>query len=191
MRKKEVYISVDIEADGPIPGEYSMSSFGAVVVDRPHLTFYRELKPITDRWDPQAAAVSGLNRETLKKDGAHPADALREFADWVASVVRQDERPVFVSFNATFDWMFSHWYFMKYLGHDPFGISGLEMKSYYMGLMGVEWGDTTKRYVAVRFKSKQPHTHNALDDAKEQGEMFAAMLKAGRALAHSRTALLP
>ena len=178
--KKEVYISVDIEADGPIPGEYSMSSFGAVVVDRPNQNFYRELKPISERWDPQAAVVSGLNRETLKKEGLHPADAMRQFADWVNSVVGSDSRPVFVSFNATFDWMFSHWYFMKYLGTDPFGISGLEMKSYYAGLMGVEWGETTKRYVAKNFPSKQAHTHNALDDAKEQAEMFAGMLKLAR-----------
>lgn len=183
MKKKEIYISVDIEADGPIPGEYSMSSFGAVVVDRPHLNFYRELKPISERWDPQAAAVSGLNRETLKKEGFHPADAMRQFADWVNSVIGSEGRPVFVSFNATFDWMFSHWYFMKYLGMDPFGISGLEMKSYYAGLMGVEWGETTKRYVAQKFPSKQAHTHNALDDAKEQAEMFAGMLKLARSRA--------
>lgn len=191
MKRKEVYISVDIEADGPIPGDYSMSSIGAVVVDRPDRTFYAELRPISDRWDPQAAAVSGLNRETLKKEGLHAADAMRKFADWVGSVVGQDERPVFVSFNATFDWMYVHWYFIHYLGVDPFGISGLEMKSFYMGLMGVEWGETTKKYVATRFPSKQKHTHNALDDAREQGEMFAAMIKAGRSLAASRVALLP
>lgn len=191
MKRKEVYISVDIEADGPIPGDYSMSSFGAVVVDNPTQNFYRELKPVSERWDPQAAAVSGLNRETLKKEGVHPADAMRQFADWIASVVGSEGRAVFVSFNATFDWMFSHWYFMHFHGVDPFGISGLEMKSYYAGLMGVEWGETSKKYVSQRFPSKQKHTHNALDDAKEQGEMFAAMIKAGRALAHSRVALLP
>ena len=185
MKRKEVYISVDIEADGPIPGEYSMSSFGAVVVDDPSRTFYRELRPISEKWDPQAAAVSGLNRELLKKNGTHPADAMRQFADWVNSVIGDDKRAVFVSFNATFDWMFSHWYFMKYLGMDPFGISGLEMKSFYAGLMGVEWGETTKRYVSQKFPSKQKHTHNALDDAKEQGEMFAAMLEAARSKAVS------
>jgi hypothetical protein len=74
---------------------------------------------------------------------------------------------------------------------DPFGISGLDVKAFYMGLMGVEWGETTKKYVAKRFPSKQAHTHNALDDAKEQGEMMTAMLKAGRAIASSRVALLP
>lgn len=43
------WIMVDIEADGPIPGDYSMVSFGAVVVE-PGLerTFYGELRPISE-----------------------------------------------------------------------------------------------------------------------------------------------
>jgi hypothetical protein len=55
----DVFISVDIEADGPIPGDYSMSSLGAVVVDSSEQTFYAEFRPISDRFDPKAAAVSG------------------------------------------------------------------------------------------------------------------------------------
>ena len=45
------YVMVDIEADGPIPGDYSMISFGAVIV-QPGLerTFYGRLKPISDRY---------------------------------------------------------------------------------------------------------------------------------------------
>jgi hypothetical protein len=45
------YIMVDIEADGPIPGDYSMVCFGAIVVE-PSLdrTFYGRLKPISDQW---------------------------------------------------------------------------------------------------------------------------------------------
>lgn len=30
-RRKEIYISVDVEADGPIPGPYSLNSIGAAV----------------------------------------------------------------------------------------------------------------------------------------------------------------
>src|SRR6266436_4496570 len=36
----EAYISVDIEAAGPVPGEYSMLSLGACLVDSPEITFY-------------------------------------------------------------------------------------------------------------------------------------------------------
>lgn len=39
------YIMVDVESDGPIPGDYSMISFGAVVVDETlDKTFYGRLQ---------------------------------------------------------------------------------------------------------------------------------------------------
>jgi hypothetical protein len=58
------WIMVDIEADGPIPGDYSMVSFGAVVVE-PGLerTFNGELRPISKKFVPEALAVSGFTRE--------------------------------------------------------------------------------------------------------------------------------
>ena len=58
------YIMVDIEADGPIPGDYSMVCFGAIVVE-PSLdrTFYGKLKPISEKWIPEALQVSGFSRE--------------------------------------------------------------------------------------------------------------------------------
>ena len=58
------YIMIDVESDGPIPGDYSMICFGAVVVE-PLLekTFYGELKPISEKWIPESLAVSGFNRK--------------------------------------------------------------------------------------------------------------------------------
>ncbi|HKD36799.1 MAG TPA: hypothetical protein VKB78_08355 [Pirellulales bacterium] len=55
---------VDVEADGPIPGDYSMVSFGAIVVE-PALdkAFYGKLKPISEKWIPEALEVSGFTRE--------------------------------------------------------------------------------------------------------------------------------
>ena len=34
MPKEEIYISIDVEATGPIPGEYSMYEIGACVVGK-------------------------------------------------------------------------------------------------------------------------------------------------------------
>jgi DNA polymerase III epsilon subunit-like protein len=175
MMGGEVFISIDIEADGPIPGDYSMSSFGAVVVEEPEHTFYRELRPISDRFDPKAAAVSGLDRARLVADGVDPADAMRQFAAWITEVAR-GRRPVFVAFNATFDWMFVHWYFMHFLGTNPFGISGLDIKAYYMAALRKQtWGETSKTAIDARFLSPHPHTHNALDDALEQADLFSKL----------------
>ncbi|WP_374222642.1 hypothetical protein [Streptomyces spinoverrucosus] len=84
--KPSLYISVDIEADGPIPGPYSMLSLGAAVAGRQDAdgltaadpeerTFYRELRPISEEFVPEALAVSGLDRERLEREGAEPAAA--------------------------------------------------------------------------------------------------------------------
>lgn len=55
---------VDIESDGPIPGDYSMISFGAVLVDENlNKSFYGKLKPISEKWIPEALAVSGHTRD--------------------------------------------------------------------------------------------------------------------------------
>ncbi len=78
-KQDEIYISVDIEASGPIPGEYNMLSIGACVVGDIKNTFYREIKPITTRYVPQALEVSGLSLEKLVQEGVEPGAMVREF----------------------------------------------------------------------------------------------------------------
>ena len=101
------YIMVDIEADGPIPGDYSMVCFGAIVVE-PSLerTFYGKLKPISEKWIPEALQVSGFTREeTLAFDD--PKTVMQQFADWIGSV--SSGQPMFISDNNGFDWQFINW----------------------------------------------------------------------------------
>lgn len=175
-QKSEVFISVDVEASGPIPGEFSMLSLGACVVGLPSKTFYAELKPINDNFIDKALEVSGLSLKDLKTKGEEPVQAMARFESWIKDI-SGESRPVFVGFNATFDWSFTHWYFVKFLGRDPFGISGLDIKAYYMGMKKVNWGQTAKKHVRSQFQPNIQHTHNALDDAKEQAEIFEKMLK--------------
>ena len=174
-RKDELYISVDIEVSGPIPGEYSMLSLGTCVVYGASKTFYREFKPITDKFIPEAIEVSGLSLGKLRETGIEPANGMAEFEGWVKQVA-SDNRPVFTAFNATFDWMFVNYYFYRFLGRNPFGISGLDIKAYYMGKFGTSWGETAKKRMDKRFRSERKHTHNALDDAIEQAEIFRKIL---------------
>jgi DNA polymerase III epsilon subunit-like protein len=175
----EIYISVDVEAAGPIPSEFSMLSIGACVVDEPTKTFYAELQPINDKFIPEALKVSHLDFEQLKKNGLKPKDAMSRFSDWVGGV-SGDLRPVFVGFNACFDWAFINWYFHKFLDKNPFGISGLDVKAFYMGLAGVTWDETRSSQLPDKFKSAVKHSHNALDDAREQAEIFRKLLLASR-----------
>ena len=56
---KEVYISVDIEAAGPVPATYSMLSLGAAVVHDLQTNFYAEFRPINRKSVPAAMKVVG------------------------------------------------------------------------------------------------------------------------------------
>lgn len=171
----ECYISVDVEASGPIPGEYSMLSIGACIVGDTEKRFYSELKPISDKYTKRALEVCGLSMEGLREKGEEPVAAMRRFAGW-ASNVSNGKAPVFCSFG-TFDWMFVKWYLIKFTGEGIFGPNGLDMKSYYSGMMNVGFTQARKKFMDERLKPKRKHTHNALDDAIEQAELFENFLK--------------
>jgi ribonuclease T len=178
---REIYISVDVEAAGPVPSAFSMLSLGAVVVDDPKKTFYVELKPVNDKFVPDAMKVVGRTLKDFTKSGRTPKEAMAAFRDWIATVAKSG-KPIFVGFNATFDWAFVNFYFHEYLDENPFGFGGIDIKSYYMGMTGCAWEDTRSSRIMSELKGPSPHTHNALDDAIEQGEMFRRMMtKASKA----------
>ncbi len=160
------YVMVDIESDGPNPGDYSMICFGAVLVE-PDLsqTFYGQLRPISDRWIPEALAVSGFTREqTLAFP--EPEGVMRQFAAWLGEhVVGQ---PMFISDNNGFDWQFISWYFHHFLGENPFGHSSMHLGSLYKGLVK----DTFQSFKHLR---KTAHTHHPVDDARGNAEALLAM----------------
>lgn len=170
----EVYISVDVETSGPIPGTYSMLALGACEVGRMDRRFYVELRPTGELFVPDAMKVVGRSLADFAESGNEPVTAMAEFKDWILQV-SEGRDPVFVGFNATFDWSFVNWYFHTYLGDNPFGFGGIDIKSYYMGLAGCRWADTRSSRIPNQFKGESPHTHNALDDAVEQAEMFKRM----------------
>jgi len=160
------YIMVDVEADGPIPGDYSMVCFGAIVVE-PALdrTFYGRLKPISEKWIPEALRVSGFSRdETMQVDD--PEVVMQRFADWIGAV--SSGRPFFISDNNGFDWQFINWYFCHFLGENPFGHSSTNLGSLYKGVVR----DTFTNFKHLR---KTQHTHHPVDDARGNAEALLAI----------------
>ncbi len=106
------YIMVDVETDGPIPGDYSMIAFGAVLVDEQlNKSFYGQLKPISEKFIPEALAVSGFTRDQTNSFD-DPTTVMQNFADWLKEV--SPNRPSFISDNNGFDWMFICWYFPSF-----------------------------------------------------------------------------
>jgi DNA polymerase III epsilon subunit-like protein len=143
---REKYISVDIEASGPIPGEYSMLTIGACVVDAEDTTLYAKLKPLNQRVVPEAMRVSDLTLEELERMGRTPADAMSAFRDWITQATLDGTKSDFVGLNAPFDWSFVNYYFHRFVGETPFGFTALDIKAFYMGATGCTWdqqGPTT------------------------------------------------
>jgi DNA polymerase III epsilon subunit-like protein len=173
----EVFISVDIEAAGPIPGEYSLLSIGACDVRNDSVAFECLVKPINGNFDPKALEVTGLALDELERVGLQPTQAMADFRRWIWKTSSRDGRPVFVGFNAAFDWSFVNYYFQRYLGENPFGFAALDIKSLYMGATGCAWEETRSSRIAARLKPRLEGTHNALQDARYQAEMFRLIRK--------------
>lgn len=164
------FISVDVEADGPIPGKYSMICVGAVAVE-PSLskTFYGTFRPVSDEWVPEALAISGFTREQcLAFDD--PAETIREFADWAVSISRG--RPVFISDNPAFDWQFVNWYMHGFLSKNPFGYSARRISDLYCGMRM----DCFAKWKHLR---ETPHDHNPLNDALGNAQALLKMKEMG------------
>lgn len=166
------YVSVDVEASGPVPGRYALLSIGACVVADPGGTFYAELRPETTGADPEALAVSGLSMERLAAEGEDPAEAMARLAAWIEQVTPAGHLPVMVAFNAPFDWMFLADAFHRHLGRNPFGHSALDVKALAMGADRVDWPDTSFAAVAERRGIAATLPHHALEDARLQAEVF-------------------
>lgn len=171
----EFLISVDVETAGPHPSGYSMLSIGACPVDDPARGFYVELRPVNDRITTEALSIGGLTLEYLRANGTEPVEAMTRFADWIADITPEGDFPVFVGFNAAFDWMFVCDYFERYLGRNPFGHSAIDIKSYYLGMAGGTWAETSLRFLSPHYLDGRPLSHNALGDAQDQAMLFAAI----------------
>jgi ribonuclease T len=171
------FISVDVEAAGPIPSQYALLSIGACTLTHPRRTFYAELVPDKQRFDQSAMAIHRLDASRLQQEGLPPETALRQFSTWLAEVVPPGQAPIMVAFNAPFDWMFVHDYFIRYLGENPFGHSAVDIKAVYLGLSGSSWQETSGVHLHGRYDQGQALNHNALDDAISQAVIFEGLLQ--------------
>jgi len=194
-RKTDLLISVDIEANGPIPGtdQYSMVSLGASAIavtngiELSRITaadgWYSELMPISDRYVQEALDVCGFTMAHLWENGRHPVAAMKDFATWVDNQVKMMSASgaVFCAWPLAFDWPFVYHYLMAYNeGRSPFGFSSaLCIKTLAARFLEVPISGFGKRAVQQYKDPKAPHTHNAYDDAVEQGLLLCNLLEAG------------
>lgn len=161
-------IIIDVEADGPAPGLYSMVCFGAVVCDGVFdKTFYGETAPITSSYIPDALAVSGFTREQ-HENFSMPINTMEKFALWLKGL--GSDRITMWSDNPAFDWMFINYYLWRYNGCNPMGWSARRIGDVYCG----HKGDLRARWKYLR---KTTHDHNPVNDAKGNAEALWAIKK--------------
>ena len=186
----EVYVSTDIEADGPIPGPHSMLSFASAAFTDAGAavgTFSANLHLLPDAAaDSKTAAFWAKNPDAYaatRTDPRDPAEAMAAYAAWLATL---PGRPVFVAYPAGFDFTFVYWYLVRFTGSSPFSHSALDVKTFAMVLLKCGYRDATKRRMPRAWFGPARHTHVALDDAVEQGELFRNMLAAAGMLRADR-----
>ncbi|HUF38896.1 MAG TPA: 3'-5' exonuclease [Anaerolineales bacterium] len=176
MTPAEIHFSVDIETAGPNPSDCALLAIGACLLDDPGTTYYCELKPDRERFDPESMQIHKLSRERLESGGTAPAEAMAAFAGWIERHTPANTRPVFVALNAAFDWMFVNDYFHRYLARNPFGHNALDIKAFYMGFKQLT--NFGQAGAALQRDYPLDHTfrHNALEDAIDQAKLFARIL---------------
>lgn len=179
--KREIFISVDIETSGPIPGEFSMLTLGACCVEDPSKNFACSFKPINGNFVPEALEVTGLSLAKLAEEGLAPEVAMQKFAAWVGSLSAEAQIPVFVGLNAPFDWSFVNYYFHRFAGMNPFGFTAVDIKALFMGATGCTWQDTRSSAIARRVHPTLQGDHDALHDALYQAELFRLVRQLPRA----------
>ncbi|HFI9012569.1 3'-5' exoribonuclease domain-containing protein [Escherichia coli] len=170
------YFSVDIESSGPVPGFYSMLSFGVCLVETPDINFYRELKPLTLHHDPEALSVTGFDLYHLMNTGIDALTAMKDLSVWVEELSGDGRKAVFAGFNAAFDWSFINWYFHYTAIKNPFGYVPLDIKSLFKGVCGLPWQEARTSVAAAHYGIKRGREHHALDDAIFQAAILQAIL---------------
>lgn len=191
---RELYISVDVEPDGHVPGASSIVSLGACAAavrdddgsvepldpEDDANTFYAVLRPITDAYVEKALRVTGLDRATVEREGRPPEEALPQFAAWIDGLATEhDALPVLAAYPLGFVWHFTQYYLHVFAGRSPFGQSAhYDMKSAYAALADSAVRDAIKRRMpSALLGPKDSKTHHALDDAKGHVDLLLGLLR--------------
>jgi hypothetical protein len=177
----EIYVSTDVETDGPIPGPHSILSFASAAyrADKTLLgTFSANLltlpgatgHPETMEWwrtQPEAWRIA-------RENARDAAEVMPEYVAWVDAL---PGKPVFTAYPAGFDFLFMYWYLIRFAGRSPFSFSALDVKTYAMAMLKKDYRECTKKRMPRHWFDDLRHTHQALDDAIEQGALFCNMLR--------------
>jgi hypothetical protein len=180
---KELYISVDIETNGLVPGLHSMISLGAAAFDIEtgviHGIFHHNLEPLDvlevdietmDWWKQYPEAYEQATQ------GAKPAiEVMRTFVKWIEHVKQKTgaQKVVFAAWKPDFDLGFVRFYLGWFGLENPGGRagSGFDIKTAASLALGIPYSETKVSSVTALWLNDAVHTHNAVEDAAQQAKL--------------------
>lgn len=186
--KRDIYISIDIEADGPHPGDFSMLSLGAAAFLLPSRVPVAQFEVNLER-----LPGAGQNKDTMEwwpkfpeayahstRNPIPPEGAIAFLVDWVGDIRRaHNADPVMVVYPS-WDYMWVQWYLSKFHPNpkSPFGLGSLDVKTLAMASLRLDrFKEASKRRFPKRWEEGQPkHTHKAVEDAIGQGVLFVNII---------------
>ena len=188
LSPEERYISVDVEADGPVPGLHSMLSLGAAAYNvwGQHVgKFSANLETLPDATtDDRTMAWWKGQPEAWKRARERPQEPKKVMENFhlfaLGDGPRRSGRPVMVTYPAAFDAMWVTWYLHAFTSGDPFRRRCIDLKTLAMQLLGGGYANAAKRNMPANWFSGRRHSHVAVQDAIEQGELFVNIVEALR-----------
>jgi hypothetical protein len=156
------HIFVDVEARGVSPVNGTMTEFGAVTESG--ATFHGRLYKSTPDPDIPAIPVVGDKIATDR-------EVATKFTAWLHTVCK-GQRPVFVSDNPAYDYMWVAGMFDRAGMENPFGHTGRRISDFWAGLNN-DWSKTQQW---KRFRVT-PHDHNPVHDALGNVEAFRKLME--------------
>ncbi|MCR4278899.1 MAG: exonuclease domain-containing protein [bacterium] len=184
----QIFIVVDIEADGPAVGLNSMLSLAAVATttNEELSHFYHKLITIPDASpDPVVTEWWSKYPEAHREataDPEPPEHVMTEFYTWITNLGRE---AIFVSNPISLDYTFVSWYLFRFAPGNPFkneknSIRALDLKSYVAGKYGLPFEKAKRAYWPEEVTKNMPaHTHNALDDARGYAVVLRNLIAMG------------
>lgn len=190
MKQKinQIFVSIDVESDGPIPGPHSMLSLGAVAFTEQgeeigewyvNLDLLPDAQPHSDTqafWAQHQAYY-----DVTRVNTQNPTQAMTSFVAWLDAL---PGRPVAVAAPAGFDFTFTYWYLIRFAGRSPFSFSCVDVKSVVMSLLNKPYHKCGKSAWKKSWLSGLPHIHHALADAREQGISWCKIYQEIQSHAH-------
>ena len=150
MATLEIYVSTDIETDGPTPGKHSMLSFGSAAFSHEGQlsTFTANLRlPPDAMQNPETMNWSATQREAWPKARENMRDPKSAMPDYVTWLKGLPGKPGFVAYPVAFDFSFRYWYLQNFAAENPFGYSALDIKTYAMAMLKSGYREASKRVI--------------------------------------------